>query len=483
MTEQQNTNPTGNNNTIEDLSKVDTTTKLFKAKEYFKAFFLDVIDLDKGVDKRAVITEIKAKNSMSGANAWMLMCSIVIASIGLDLDSQAVIIGAMLISPLMSPILGIGLSVGVNDMNTLKKSLSHFAIAIVIALVTSTVYFYLSPFDQITPQIKARTEPTFLDVLIAFFGGIAGIVSYARKDISTTIPGVAIATALMPPLCVTGFGLANAADWHVALSSFYLFFVNTFFVALATFLIVRLLGFPTNSYVDKKTAKRNVMYIAIFSIVVTIPSFFIFKKVLNRVSTEIKIQRFVEEGLAEDMIYLDDYQYVVTDTSKTILLKVYGDKINESRNGELQSKLQELGLKNTSLQIIPTSEINLDRINELESDINGVQQMASKLTIVQQQKADKDQVIKLLESELSTMRLDSTEFSKLCQELKALHADIVAVDYAAGQSYDYTTYQKSRPIVVVQWNPSTRNKKEKHTQIEQFLAVRFGQADIRVIHR
>ena len=148
------------------------------------------------------------------------MCSIVIASIGLDLDSQAVIIGAMLISPLMSPILGIGLSVGINDYNTLKKSLSHFAIAIGIALITSTIYFYLSPFDQITPQISARTEPTFLDVLIAFFGGIAGIVSNARKDISTTLPGVAIATALMPPLCVTGFGIANAENWDVALSSF-----------------------------------------------------------------------------------------------------------------------------------------------------------------------------------------------------------------------------------------------------------------------
>jgi len=467
---------------VNDIASEDTTTKLFKAKEYFKAFFLDVIDLDNGVDKRAVITEIKAKNSMSGANAWMLMCSIVIASIGLDLDSQAVIIGAMLISPLMSPILGIGLSVGINDMNTLKKSLSHFAIAIVIALLTSTIYFYLSPFDQITPQIKARTEPTFLDVLIAFFGGIAGIISYARKDISTTIPGVAIATALMPPLCVTGYGLANADDWHVALSSFYLFFVNTFFVALATFLIVRLLTFPRTNFLDNKTGRRNAMYIAVFSILVTIPSFFIFKKVLDRVSTDIKIQTFIQEGIAEDNIYLDDYQYVVTDTSKTILLKVYGDKINQSRTAELEEKLRDVGLLNTTLQIIPTSEINLDRINQLESEINGVQQMAKKLNIVQQQKAEKDQVIRLLEKQINAMQLDSTEFGKMCQELKALHPDIIAVDYATGQSFDYEVYHDRKPIVIVQWASGTRNRKEKEKQIDQFLTVRFDGQELKIVH-
>ncbi|NNE26740.1 MAG: DUF389 domain-containing protein [Saprospiraceae bacterium] len=169
-------------------------------KDYFVKLINDFIDLSHGVDKWGTIREIKAKQSMSGANAWMLMCSIVIVSIGLNLNSQAVIIGAMLISPLMSPILGIGLGVAINDKAALYNALLHFGAAILIAIVFSTIYFWLTPLDAFTEEISARTAPTFLDVLIAIFGGIAGIISIARKDISTTLPGVAIATALMPPL-------------------------------------------------------------------------------------------------------------------------------------------------------------------------------------------------------------------------------------------------------------------------------------------
>ena len=160
---------------------------------------------------------------MEGANAWMLICSIIIASIGLSQNSQAVIIGAMLISPLMSPLLGIGLSIGINDMETLRKALFNLLVAIVIALLTSTTYFFLMDFVDITSEIQARTRPTFLDIIVAVFGGLAGIISIARKDVTTTLPGVAIATALMPPLCVTGFGLANG-NFDIASRSFYLFF-------------------------------------------------------------------------------------------------------------------------------------------------------------------------------------------------------------------------------------------------------------------
>lgn len=475
MSENKNTGKTP----LVDPSE-DTTTKLFKAKEYFKSFFLDVIDLEHGVDKRSVINEIKSNNNMSGANAWMLMCSIVIASIGLDLDSQAVIIGAMLISPLMSPILGIGLSVGINDMNTLKKSLAHFTIAIAIALLTSTIYFYLSPFDQITPQIQARTEPTILDVLIAFFGGIAGIISNARKDVSTTLPGVAIATALMPPLCVTGFGIANAENWEVALSSFYLFFVNTFFVALATFIIVKFLDFPSYKHIDKKSSRRNLIYMALFSLIVSIPSFFIFGKVLKRVRTDIKIQNFIDEGIGDDKVYLDDYQYVVNDTTKAILLKVYGNKINQSRSAEFEDMLRELGLKDTKVQIIPTSEINLDRINKLESEINGVQHLASQLNVVQEEKLENDKLIEVLKSEISSFRLDSIEFGNLCSELKAIQPDISSINYAQGQRFDFEKYSDKVPIIIVEWKGPIR--KSKTNQINAFLKAKFRDIDIKVLH-
>lgn len=468
-----------NNNT--QPGEETTEAKLFRAKEYFKGLSLELIDLEQGVDKRAVITEIKANNTMSGANAWMLMCSIVIASIGLDLNSQAVIIGAMLISPLMSPILGIGLSVGINDMNTLKRSLSHFAVALGIALFTSIVYFYLSPFDNVTEQIQARTEPTFLDVLIAFFGGIAGIVSNARKDVSTAIPGVAIATALMPPLCVTGFGIANGS-WDIAVSSFYLFFVNTFFVALATFLMVRFLKFPRTSSLDSKANKRNLMYTAFFSLLVSIPSFFIFYRVIDRVSTDRSIAKFIEVGIGVDGVYLDDYQYLKNDSTNTILLKVYGDKINDSRIPEYEQKLSELGLEGTTVQIIPTSEINLDRINQLESEIDGVQHMADRLTLVQKEKVEKDKAISLLMAELNTYRMDSVAFNQMCLELKALHEDIVSVNYALGQSYDYEEFTNNTVIIVVQWSSKSKEQQARQQQLDKLLKVRFSQLPLKVFH-
>ena len=192
-----------------------------------KEWFRDLMDLNEGSDREGTIIAIKNNKRMRGSNAWLLMCSIMIASLGLDLNSPAVIIGAMLISPLMSPILGIGLGVGINDRDTLFISARHFLIAIAIALLTSTLYFLITPFGQITDEIRARTAPTVLDGLVAIFGGLAGIISTSRKDKSNAIPGVAIATALMPPLCVTGYGIANA-QWDIMANSFYLFFLNRY---------------------------------------------------------------------------------------------------------------------------------------------------------------------------------------------------------------------------------------------------------------
>jgi len=263
-----------------------------------KNFFSKLIDLRKEVDPEGTIINIRNNKKMMGSNAWMLMCSIVIASIGLDQNSQAVIIGAMLISPLMSPILGVGMAVGINDRIMLQISLKHFGIAIGIALTTSLLYFWLTPFGGLTEQIEARTSPTFLDVLIAFFGGIAGIVSGSRKDLSNAIPGVAIATALMPPLCVTGYGIANG-DWIIALNSFYLFFLNSVFVALATYMIVRWLKFPLHQFSNMAEQRKARNIIAIIAVLLIIPSFLILRKVLGDVQTRNNINTFVAENFQD----------------------------------------------------------------------------------------------------------------------------------------------------------------------------------------
>ena len=237
-------------------------------------FFKDLVNLQDGMDREGTIINIRNNKRMRGANAWLLMCSIMVASLGLNLNSPAVIIGAMLISPLMSPILGVGLSVGINDRRGLLVSLQHFGLSIAIALITSILYFKISPIDVYTSEIAGRTQPTVLDLMVAIFGGFAGIISSSRKDKSNAIPGVAIATALMPPLCVTGYGLSHGL-WDVALNSFYLFFLNSFFIALTTYIVVRLLDFPNKTYQNEKERKKTQYIIIGFAILLAAPSFYI----------------------------------------------------------------------------------------------------------------------------------------------------------------------------------------------------------------
>ena len=187
-----------------------------------------VANISDGTDVFGTIEHIKKDINIRGSNIWILVCSTMLASIGLDLNSAAVIIGAMLISPLMSPILGIGLAVGINDRDTLIESLKNFGLAIAVSLLTSVFYFLITPLGEPTSEIIARTQPTLLDVFVAIFGGIAGIVAGSRKEKTSAIPGVAIATALMPPICVAGFGIATG-HWNYFAGAFYLFFINAVF--------------------------------------------------------------------------------------------------------------------------------------------------------------------------------------------------------------------------------------------------------------
>lgn len=443
----------------------------------------ELVDLRIGVDKYGTIEEIKNKKSMSGANAWMLMCSIMIASIGLNLNSAAVIIGAMLISPLMSPILGVGLAVGINDRDTLKKALRHFSAAMAIAILTSTIYFFFSPFGEITSEIEARTAPTILDVLIAVFGGIAGIVSIARKDISTTLPGVAIATALMPPLCVCGYGIANG-QWQFALSSFYLFFLNSFFVALATYLIVRYLQFPYKKYVNKTEKRRNIMYTTVFALVVLAPSLYIFSDVLADSQRKVRIQSFIQEYIGDDQIFLDDYEFLPSDSTNRLILKVYGDNINSEKVGFYKEGLLKHRIHDTKLEIIPTSEIKLDKLAQIESQINGMQKIARQLEAAQTEKAEQEKLMLILENQLDQLSIDSSTFNSIAHELKAIHPSINEVYAANLQHTDFYNYYDNLPCIILELKPKSRSTKEvEEDRVYAFLKARLQIDTLKLIVR
>lgn len=251
-----------------------------------REWFRDFMDLRLGSDREGATQSIVTGNLMRGSNAWMLVCSIMIASLGLNLNSGAVIIGAMLISPLMNPILGVGLGIGTNDKQLLVIALKNFGIAIAIALTTSIIYFALTPIDVFTEEMRARTEPTILDALVAVFGGLAGIISVTRLDKTNAIPGVAIATALMPPLCVAGYGIVlSFSDVQEGLSVFwragYLFFLNSFFIAIMAYLIIRLLGFPYKKYVNAEDKRRSQLIIIGISVLMILPGVYVLRGVLH----------------------------------------------------------------------------------------------------------------------------------------------------------------------------------------------------------
>ena len=209
-----------------------------------RKIFHDIVNLRDSTDTKGTIDSIRQGTAIKGYNLWILACGAMLASIGLDLNSVAVIIGAMLISPLMSPILGIGLAFGINDREHLFMALQNFTIAVAASLGVSTLYFALSPFEGAPgPEIMSRTMPTVLDVLIALFGGTAGIVAISRKEKTNAIPGVAIATALMPPICTAGYGLANY-EWSIFLGALYLFFINAVFISLSTVRLHVSFGLP-----------------------------------------------------------------------------------------------------------------------------------------------------------------------------------------------------------------------------------------------
>jgi len=215
-----------------------------------KFFLKDKFDLiDDKENDLITINEIKKNVEFKGTNLWILIFAIIIASVGLNMNSAAIIIGAMLISPLMGPIIGIGLGAGINDFELIKKSLRNLALASSISILTSAIYFWITPLGEASSELLSRTKPTIWDVLIALAGGLAGVIATSRKEKTNAIPGVAIATALMPPLCTSGYGLATG-NWAYFLGALYLYFSNCVIISLSTLFIVRLLKYPTAEYIN-----------------------------------------------------------------------------------------------------------------------------------------------------------------------------------------------------------------------------------------
>ena len=305
--------------------------------------------------------------NVHGSNFIILMCAIIIASIGLNMNSVAVIIGAMLISPLMGSIIGIGYGVGTYNTKLLKTAFRVLSISIIISVVTSTVYFSITPITTVGSEILARTSPTIWDVIIAFVGGVAGMIGLTRNKPSNVIPGVAIATALMPPLCTAGYGIATK-QLNIFLGAGYLFFINGFFIAISTFVVTKALKLTTKSNIDYEKESKVRRFILISSIIVMIPSMVSAIWMITKTIDEKDLNDFISNELKNQYVLSKNIDY----KNNIITLVTVGDSINSTELNFLNEKMVDYGLKNKKL-ILKQEGINMSNLEQYIDSIKNNQ--------------------------------------------------------------------------------------------------------------
>ena len=327
----------------ESTMQGDNTQTLWQVvKGYFNAF------PEKDCEDE-VVAQISDGVDFHGATLWVLIFAIFIASLGLNVNSTAVIIGAMLISPLMGPIIGMGLAVGIADLKLFKRALTNYLITTVISVVTATIYFTISPITEAQSELLARTSPTLYDVLIALFGGAAGILAISTKSKNNVIPGVAIATALMPPLCTAGYGLA-VSNTSYFFGAFYLYFINTVFIAFTTCIGVRLLHFHRKKFVDREKMKRVNYYIISIVIIIMLPAGYMAWSIIKQSVIENNVEKFVRDELDNSGTYIISHEY--DSKTKTLNVVAIGKPISVGAIAKAQKSMADYKLGDYTLKVI-----------------------------------------------------------------------------------------------------------------------------------
>ena len=375
-------------------------------------------DLEEGKEDELETIDYSSKNvEFRGANLWILIFAIFVASDGLNVNSTAVIIGAMLISPLMGPIMGIGLAAGINDFDLLKRSFRNLAVAVFISILTSTIYFAITPIYEAQSELLARTEPTVWDVLIALFGGLAGIIAGSRKEKSNAIPGVAIATALMPPLCTAGYGLATGNLLYF-IGAFYLFFINSVFISLSTYLIVRFMKYPKKQFLDRKREKRVQTYITLFTLMTIIPSVYLAYGLVKQSIWNQQARQFVRVEMQFPKSQILNTELTYNRQERIIEVSLIGEPISAEEIEILQRKVYDLGLKETQLVINQSGNSTDMRVlrNDILKDLYERNEELLK---------NKDAQIALLENELAQDEMIRNLSGEVAQEAKINHPNLI----------------------------------------------------------
>lgn len=425
-----------------------------RVKEYFN------LQPDKE-DEQQTIAQISSSVAFRGANLWVLIFAILIASLGLNVNSTAVIIGAMLISPLMGPIIGMGLAVGINDLDLLRRSAKHFGVATLISVLTAMCYFLISPLGDAQSELLARTSPTLYDVLIAFCGGAAGIIALTTRGKGNVIPGVAIATALMPPLCTAGYGLATR-HWLYFLGAFYLFFINTVFICLATFLGVRLLKFHQLEFVSPARAHKARNIITAIVLATMIPAAIMTINIVEKSIFGRDIKHFVDNELTQDGTQI--LASTPDRASHTLNIVAVGREISPAKSDTAQSRMKFYDLEHYRLNIIQGTQtdslLKLGRLNSTIRDKNHqLQAQMAQIAALQQQ--------------LGRYTHYETMSTEVSQEVKALFPAVLSIGLSPMTIASTDTLAPQQVVVaMVQTGNAGRLNANDRYKLQQWLRVR-----------
>lgn len=436
------------------------TTTIFRKALHFFSLESELENQD------SVYEEIKKGIVFKGTNLWILIFAIIVASVGLNMNSTAVIIGAMLISPLMGPINGMGYSIATYDFDLFRKSVKNFSFAILASLVASTLYFVLSPVSTAHSELLARTSPTIYDVLIALFGGLAGIVAISSKQKGNVIPGVAIATALMPPLCTAGYGLATR-QFDFFFGAFYLFTINTIFIAIASVWISQILKFPIRTIVDEGKKKRIDRTITLVITIVLLPSIFFGYKL-------VKQERFSQNANSYvSNISVFEGQYLLKnkiDVNANKITLIYGGTgLSEQQKNAIIQKSKDFNIEEAEITI------------EQGLTFNNMDNANIELFSLKEQNIILNNLLSKKNSELDSIVSHQKFGQSIFNEIKTIYPQITGCIYSESASFSDTLQSKLPiPVIILSFKSSLRDADKQ--KIRSWLVQRLKNNTVKVYY-
>lgn len=451
-------------------------TEGFKDKtQKFKEYLKSIVTLDEHIDTTSAAHTIRGNVEIKGPNAYILAFAIIVASVGLNINSIPVIIGAMLISPLMGPIIGIGYAAGINDTAFLKKSFRNLLVMVIISILASTIFFLISPLELENPtELLARTNPTIYDVLIALFGGFAGIVEISRKDKGTVLSGVAIATALMPPLCTAGFGIAN---WNLTYfaGALYLFCINSVFIAIASFTVVKYLHFPVFNFTDPKRKKRVIRIIYALTTVIVVPSIYSAIIMIQANNFDLTSKNFINKNKSIANSYI--YDYSINHRSRPYTLEIFlgGEKLKEEEITALYKSASEFGIKEGQLIITQKATGSGDGLGE-QIAIQSIYERSD------MEIRKREETIAEMEKKILSYQEKILPYEQLTKELIAQNPDIVDISITRGYNVTADSLKQEEVILFILESKGKIPAKDME-KMREWLSVRLNFRNIRLMQQ